>query len=402
MKVLHVLDTSIPDTAGYTTRGYYLVEHQRKLGVEPVVLTSERFKGEYGSGCQDHNGIKYYRTKKSTNWLRRIPFIAVKDEIKALHQRLGEVIKQEKVDIVHAHSPSLIGAASQQVCKEKGIPFIYEIRAFWEDAAVDRGAFSEKSLQYKLRRSHETKVVASADRVIVICDGLKQDLLERGVSGDKIYVVRNGVDCEQFMPLPVEEELKSKLLLDRQKVIGFIVSFFNFEGLQDLILAMKHIKEESSNIKLLLVGSGQIHEQLEELVVQHSLKDKVIFTGRVPHDQVSHYYSIIDVLVYPRLRKRITELVTPLKPLEAMAMAKPVIVSDVGGLKELINCAGTAKIFEAGNVMQLAKTCMQLCQDDELRSSIGEKARENVMESWGWKKRAEESLNVYRSLLNVT
>ncbi len=310
MKVLHVLDTSIPDSAGYTTRGLYLVDHQKKQGIEPVVLTSERLKSPMSTDQEEIKGVKYYRTRKSDSFLRKLPFVAIKDEIRDLANRIGEVVTKEKVDIIHAHSPSLIGAAGYKYCKAANIPLVYEIRAFWEDAAVDRGAFKEGSLHYRLRRAHETGVVKGADKVIAICEGLKYDLIERGVPENKIHVVRNGVDYDQFLPISANSALKDELNLNNKTILGFVGSFFNFEGLQDMIQAMPKILAEDDNVVLLLVGAGQVDDELRALSNSLNLEGKVIFTGRVPHESVNAYYSIIDILVYPRISKRITNLVT--------------------------------------------------------------------------------------------
>lgn len=399
MKVLHVLDTSIPDTAGYTTRGYYLTMNQKKLGWIPVILTSERFNNPNTILEEEIESIKYYRTQKQHGFIRKIPFFAENHEIQTLRRRVSEVASQEKVDIIHAHSPSLIGTACHNYCRKKNIPLVYEIRAFWEDAAVDRGAFTGGSLKYKLRRTHETEVVKKADAVIAICDGIKNDLLARGISTEKIHVVRNGVDAELFRPQEANQQLKDQIKCFGKTIIGFIGSFFNFEGLQVLIAAMVDIVKKDDNIVLLLVGAGQVDEQLRNMVKEFGLENKVVFTGRVPHEQVNDYYSIIDVLVYPRIKRRITELVTPLKPLEAMAMEKPVLMSDVGGLRELVNVDGAVRFFKAEDTEDLAAQCLQLCSNKVQRRVLGKKAREHVTESWNWSMRAEEDLAIYKKLI---
>ncbi|WP_035274632.1 glycosyltransferase [Desulfogranum japonicum] len=400
MKVLHVLDTSVPDTAGYTTRGYYLVTHQKKRGCEPVVLTSERFKGPVSESLmEEREGIRYYRSNSAQRKVVRVPILAELDEIRVLRNRIRQVVEKEKIDIIHAHSPSLIGAAASRVCQEKDIPFVYEIRAFWEDAAVDRGAFTEGSLKYRLRKFHETRVVQKADAVIAICDGIKNDLLSRGVDEKKLHVVRNGVDHEQFKPLEVDQDLKKALGCENKVIIGFIGSFFNFEGLQDLIKAAKYLDEKGENFVVLLVGSGQVEASLRDLTKTMGLESKIIFTGRVPHTEVSRYYSIIDVLVYPRISKRITELVTPLKPLEAMAMEKVVVMSRVGGLEELALKKDIAVFFTPNNCHELAEACRKLCENINSRINIGKQARKYVEDGWSWGKRAEEDLKVYDQLL---
>lgn len=399
MKVLHVLDTSIPDTAGYTTRAKYLVANQKRLGIEPVALTSERFKGKADNDEETIEGVRYYRTPKKNSPVRKMPFLAELDEINTLSSRIAEVASKEKVDLIHAHSPSLNCAAALKYCRERKIPLIYEIRAFWEDAAVDRGAFAEGSLKYRLRRWHETSVVNKADAVIAICEGIKTDLALRGIPAEKLHVVHNGVDHALFKAVEPDEGLKQELGLQGKTIIGFIGSFFHFEGLQDLIRAMPAIVRENRDILLLLVGGGQVDVQLRALAREQGCGNAVLFTGKVPHDQVNRYYSIIDLLVYPRISKRITELVTPLKPLEAMAMEKAVLMSDVGGLKELADADNVAVFFKAGDVTELAVKCLELCENPELRKQIGLNARQNVIAHWGWDKRALADIDIYKKLI---
>lgn len=400
MKILHVLNISIPDMAGYTSRAYYLVNGQKKLGVEPVVLASERQVSKSDTFIDTFDGIRYYRTVRNNGLIRKIPFLAQINEINDLGKQVAKVCRKEKIDIVHAHSPSLVGAACLDFCRRNKIPLVYEIRAFWEDAAVDSGAVVEGSLNYKLRRHHETKVVRCADTVITICSGLKNDLLNRNIPADKIHIVPNGVDHELFKPLETDVKLKEALGMSGKTIIGFIGSFFNFEGLQDLIRAMPLIILKNVNTILLLVGKGQVDKELRELAISLNLEKNVVFVGQIPHDQVSNYYSIIDVLVYPRISKRITELVTPLKPLEAMSMAKSTLMSDVGGLRELVDAENVAVFFRAGDVTDLANKCISLCNEPERRDSIGKNARANVIAGWGWDERAKSDISIYHKLLS--
>ncbi len=399
MKILHVLDTSVPDTAGYTTRGYYLAIHQKKMGYHPVVLTSERYKGAGNKECEIIDGISYYRSDSTRRRVIRIPFLAELDEIRVLRQRIAEVAVAENVAVVHAHSPSLIGAAAAHWCRENHIPLVYEIRAFWEDAAVDRGAFAENSIKYRLRRLHETGVVRRADAVVAICNGIKDDLVARNIEADKIVTIRNGVDCDLFQPGEESPGLKKQLGLEGKTIVGFIGSFFHFEGIQDLLQAMQSIGKERKDIALLLVGSGQNYTEVKQLSHELNLGDIVTLTGRVPHSEVKDYYSIMDLMVYPRIRKRITELVTPLKPLEAMAMGKTVLLSDVGGLVELVDDRDAVAIYPAGDITALAAQIVSLCDDPERRRKMGEVARKSMESNWNWADRAAQGVQLYLRLL---
>ncbi len=250
-------------------------------------------------------------------------------------------------DLLHAHSPVLDALAALRVGKRLGIPVIYEIRAFWEDASVGNGTGREGSLRYRLTKQLETHAVKSADAVAVICEGLRGDLIARGIDPAKIIVSPNGVDLELFGdPPPRDDALAATLgLAAGDIVIGYIGSFYDYEGIDDLIAAMPALVAAQPKARLLLVGGGPMEAALKAQAATSPAASAIHFVGRVPHDQVERYYSLIDILAYPRKKMRLTDLVTPLKPLEAMAQGKLVAASDVGGHRELIEDGVTGTLF---------------------------------------------------------
>ena len=144
------------------------------------------------------------------------------------------------------------------------------------------------------------------------------------------------------------------------QVLGFLGSFYGYEGLDLLIAALPEVLIINPKVRLLLVGGGPQEQRLKQQVILLGLEGKVIFTGRVPHNEVGNYYSLVDLLVYPRKKMRLTELVTPLKPLEAMAQGKLVLASDVGGHKELITDNENGFLFEADNMDHLAQRIIDI------------------------------------------
>ncbi|GAA3250140.1 hypothetical protein GCM10020258_04810 [Sphingomonas yabuuchiae] len=167
----------------------------------------------------------------------------------------------------------------------------------------------------------------------MICEGLRGDLIARGLPQDKIIVSPNGVDLGLFgQPLARDEALAEELGLADAEVIGFIGSFYDYEGLDDLIAAMPRLVAARPKARLLLVGGGPMEAALRAQADRSPVAAAIRFVGRVPHQQVERYYSMVDILAYPRKKMRLTDLVTPLKPLEAMAQGKLVAASDVGGI----------------------------------------------------------------------
>ena len=287
-------------------------------------------------------GLIFYRSAPISGLMSKLPVLNQMAYVEPMFKRIMEVIEIEKPDVIHAHSPALNGLAALKAGRKSGLPVVYEIRAFWEDAAVDHGSCKEDDLRYRLTRKMETHVVKHANAVTTICEGLRGDLISRGFDESKFTVIANAVNIEQFDVITPQDkennaELAETLKLTDCEVLGFLGSFYAYEGLDLAIAAMPAVLAKNPKVRLLLVGGGPQEQNLKQQVMLLGLEGKVIFTGRVPHSEVGKYYSLVDLLVYPRKPMRLTDLVTPLKPLEAMAQGKPVIASDVGGHKELIN-----------------------------------------------------------------
>jgi PEP-CTERM/exosortase A-associated glycosyltransferase len=354
VKILHVLDHSLPLHSGYTFRTRAILDGQRALGWETAHLTSAKHRGSTGP-VEEADGLRFYRTPPSAGLTASLPVMNQWQVLRGLERRLPEVIDLERPDILHAHSPSLNGIAAIRVGRRLGLPVVYECRAFWEDAAADHGTSSEWGLRYRLSRRMETWAFRHADSVTCICEGLRTDIVARGIPESKVTVIPNGVDVERFeYGLPRDETLAAELGLSGATVLGFLGSFYAYEGLTLAVRALPRIRERSPGAHLLLVGGGPQEAQLRRLIAGLGLSAHVTLTGRVPHDQVHRYYSLVDVLLYPRLPMRLTELVTPLKPLEAMAQGKLVLASDVGGHRELIRNGETGRLFTAGSAEALA------------------------------------------------
>jgi PEP-CTERM/exosortase A-associated glycosyltransferase len=354
MRVLHVLDHSIPLHSGYTFRTRSILREQRALGWETFHVTGA--KQNAGDMLEETvDGLHFYRTPESKGALAKLPVLNQINVIDGLARRLAEVIPLVKPDVLHAHSPSLNAIAALRAGKRFGIPVVYEVRAFWEDAAVDHGTSTENGLRYRATRALETYALKNADGVTTICEGLRKDIVARGIAADKVTVIPNAVDIDKFsMGGTPDLALKEKLGLTGARLLGFIGSFYAYEGLDVLLRAVPKLIARMPDLRVLLVGGGPQDAQLRQLAKDLNIADKVVFTGRVPHEQVNMYYDLLDVLVYPRMSMRLTDLVTPLKPLEAMAQGRILAASDVGGHLELIADGKTGVLFRADDPDSLA------------------------------------------------
>ena len=395
MRILHLLDISAPMIAGYASRSRAIVNGQRAIGLEPVVLTSVRHKNKNGAAWEEIDGIRHYRTLKPV-----MPSRQPLTEMYRFRQRILEVARMERVDLIHAHSPILTGLPAWMAARQLGLKCVYEIRALWEDAAVEKGDINEQSLRYRLTRGAESFLTRRVDAVVCICEGLRRDMSARGLPAERLHIVPNGVDVTRFLPRPSDDTTRARLGLQGRTVVGYIGTFFGFEGVVDLVEALARlIKQGRNDLAGLIVGAGATYDACREIAQRHGLGDRIVHPGHVPAEEVERMYSVIDVLAYPRRSLRITELVTPLKPLEAMAMEKAVIGSDVGGIRELIQDGVTGLLHRSGDVGDLAATIERLADDPDLRRTLGRQAREWVAGRRDWKQIVPRYVSVYEAVL---
>ena len=399
MRILHVLDHSIPLQSGYTFRTRAILEQQRSFGWETFHITGAKQGKGNGQREEEVDGLHFYRSPALEGLAARLPLVNQWAVVHGLRKRLEEVVAEVRPDILHAHSPALNGLAALSVSRRHGIPLVYEVRAFWEDAAVDHGTSRAGGLRYRLTRALETHVLKGADAVTTICEGLRGDIIARGLPETKVTVIPNSVALERFPLLNGKDEaLLRELGLQDKPVIGFIGSFYAYEGLPLLLEALPRILSRREDACLLLVGGGPQEALLRRRTTELGLDDRVIFTGRVSHNEVQRYYSLVDIFVYPRLSMRLTELVTPLKPLEAMAQGRLVVASDVGGHKELIEAGVTGELFPAGDADGLAVAVQRLLEDEARWPQRLAAGRDYVEQVRNWRASAERYRPVYAAL----
>lgn len=402
MRILHVLDHSLPLQSGYAFRTASILREQRALGWQTTHLTTPRH-GDSAGGREEAGGWQFERTRVVPSWKSSLPGGVYLDEMAATARRIEEVARMSGTDIIHAHSPVLNALPALRVGRRLGIPVVYELRASWEDAAVDHGSTHDGSVRYKVSRALETYALRRADHVTTICDGLRGEILARGIDEHKVTVIPNAVDTALFQSgAPVDAALRAKLGLDGKTVLGFAGSFYGYEGLDLLIEAMSILAPANPDMRVLLVGGGPEEARLKAQVARLQLQDRVIFTGRVPHEDVQRYYDLIDVLVYPRHRVRLTELVTPLKPLEAMAQGRVMIASDVGGHKELIRDGETGFLFPADDAAALAKAVQNVLARRPDWDRVRANARRFVEQERTWARSVARYGDVYGRLLAGT
>jgi glycogen(starch) synthase len=382
-------------------RSHSLIKAQNKIGFVAEALTGPLHQLE-DPGATDTtiDEVAYRRTPLQSGvarhaFDRRIPVLREMAVVRLLRQRILEVLDAQPFDVVHAHSPVLCGLATLQAATARRIPFVYEIRAFWEDAAVDQKKTRAQSPRYRISRLLEEYVARRADSVVGIARHILEDLLQRGLDPKKLFHVPNGVDAGRFVSLPRDTELAAQLGLSDEPVLGFIGSLYRYEGIAWLVHAAAELRSRGMPLQVLIVGQGEEMPEIQAAIREAQAQDYVRAVGQAPHGEITHYYSLMDVMVYPRRRIRLTELTTPLKPLEAMAQGKAVLASDVGGIRELVEPEEPCLLFQPDDVEDFCSKASQLLGDENFRRKLGESARQMVLRAKDWKVLAQRYEAVY-------
>jgi glycogen(starch) synthase len=395
MKILHVLQFSLPRLYGYSLRSDATLRAQKAHGLDVVALTGA--VEDMGQGSfEEINGIRYYRTigpvTEAPRGLREFKLY------RRLLQRLTEVAEIEKPDVIHVHSPAYNALAALTVARRRNVPCVYEMRAVWEDAVVDRKEMGSKSIQYKASRALETYVLKRSSAVVTICDGLRKEVLSRGISPDKVVVAPNAVEPHSFEPRPRDSALAAELGLNGDPLVAYIGSLFGYEGVEDMLDAVPGVFQHFPKARFLVLGGGERQDAIRQRVAQMA-DSRVQYIPRVPHERVHAYYSVADCLIYPRRSVRLTELVTPLKPLEAMAMEKPVVATDIGGHREMIRHQETGLLYKAASSQALIETLCSALADPPMLKRLAHAGRDYVLAHRNWQVTTTKYLPLYESLV---
>ena len=398
LRILHILDHSIPLQSGYTFRTRAILREQRRMGWETFHLTSPKHAAP-GGPEEEVDGLHFYRTPKSTGRLGRIPVIRELALMRATARRLEAVAREVQPDILHAHSPALNAIPALWVGKRLGIPVVYEVRAFWEDAAADHGTSREWGLRYRLTRALETYALRRVGHVTTICEGLKQGHRRARDSREGCH---GHPQCRRSRRLRIRQRARTRA--------------------QGSARARRHDRSSASSARSMPTrvsiccsrpcpwylrgcrrreccwwAADPRRRALKSLAGTLGVADKVVFAGRVPHHEVQRYYSIVDVFAYPRHAMRLTDLVTPLKPLEAMAQGCLLVASDVGGHRELIRDGETGVLFRAGDATSLAEAIVRLLGERERWPQLRAQGRRFVERERNWAGSVGRYRQVYRT-----
>ena len=399
-RVLHIVTDALPSTsAGYTVRTQEIALAQQAAGLDPRVVTRIGFPVTAGAidgrKTVAVDGVSYHRL---------LPW-AMPGRMDALyetHLRYAASLTAElKPAVLHAASNYANAVIALALRDATRLPVVYEVRGFWEDTWLSRHAGTRDlklSDRYRLTRALETHCMKSADLVVTLGEAMRDEILERGVDPDKVIIVPNGVSEEFLRPLPDDQgKLRASLgIKPGEHVVGLVSSLVAHEGIGTLLEAVKILGERGVRTRALIVGDGPERPALQRQAA--ALGIDAIFPGRVPMSQVRAYHAVLDVFVVPRTPDRVCQLVTPLKPVEAMASGLPVVVSGVKALAEIVNDKVTGLLSPPLDAAALADTLQTVLEDQALRAELGANARKWVARDRTWAHNAARYREAYQRL----
>ena len=306
----------------------------------------------------------------------------------AYSDRLVSLAKKEDASIIHASSNFLNGIAAAIAARKSGIRSVYEMRGLWH---LSRSVFEpgfEETDHFQYCEKMEIAAAQACDLVVAISSPLKAWLIDKGIASKKIHIIPNAADTdgELIKTVEVPEGLKK---LSGKFIVGFIGSLTRYEGVDLIIQAIAELSSQIPDIHCLIVGDGRERTGLQTLARKLSCHDNVTFTGHVGYEQIVQYYNLIDVFPLPRKPYPVCNLVPPLKPFEIMAAGKPVIVSNLAPLIEIVKHEKTGLVCQSENVHDLASAIFRLYNDRRLSKKIANNGYQWVLAKQTWKHNAK-------------
>lgn len=397
-RICYMLHNSLPySSGGYATRSHGVATGLRDAGFDVVVMTRPGYPQDIVTGLEQQivpevdeiDGIPYRRTfdppRRSLKFINYVPEAA---------RVLEEQYRALRPALVMSASNHVVALPALIACRRLGIPFVYEVRGFWEVTKMSREEDYGESAAYKLQSILEAAVCNKADHVFTLTEPMREELIERSVAGAKIDLLPNSCNPAKFMPTEPDRALAERLgIPEGVPVIGYVGTFVDYEGLEDLARACGLLKQRGHAFRLLLVGNentsgtetGPITQMIADAAAEAGFSDWLIMPGRVPHEEVHSYYSLLDICPFPRKPWPVCEMVSPMKPLEALAMEKLVVVSSVRALVEMIEDDRTGLVFAKGDIASLADTLERAMASPELRVRLGKAGRAWVEAERTWK-----------------
>lgn len=411
-RVAYVLYSSLPwISTGYAVRSQQLARALQEAGADLHCLTRPGFPWDEDPAVLSADmplerrfddridGVPYLRSPEPQfgNWFNHAAYV------RASADTLTEQLLELRPAVVMAASNHACALPTQIAARRLGLPMVYDMRGFWELSRAARDPAFLGSAQYRHERWLETRVAAQADHVFTLSQPMRQALIGRGVAAADVTFLPNGCVSEHFAVSGRGAKLAADLALDLPQgvpVIGYAGSFPAYEGLADLVSAAAALRAQGHHFRLLLVGDEHgtglrgmpVTQALRQQAADLGLGDWLILPGRVPFDQVPAWLELIDICVFARRPLLVTEMVAPLKPVEAMAAGKAIVLSSVGGMQGLLEDGNSGLVFAKGDTTALQAQLCRLLEDSNLRHRLGQAAQARARAAYTWPQVARQML----------
>lgn len=403
-RLVYVASGSLPfQIAGYTIRTHQLLKALVASGVDAVCLTRPGYPwdrpralagGHVVEEKHEIDAVTYMHTQLDGESGGEDLILRASDALERRFRALG-------VGIVQAASNSRNALPALIAARRIGVKFIYEVRGLWELTAASRFSGWEETERYRLDRDLEVLIASHADHVLTITQGVAEELMAGGVSPDRLSLLPNAVDPESFRPMLKDPGLLERLQISQNEfVIVYAGSLTAYEGLDDVIAALPRLLQAGIEPRFIVAGDGEYRQRMQALATNLGVADRVTFAGRVKPEEIRAYLSLADVVTIPRKPFKVCMVVSPLKPFEAMAMEKAVVLSDLPALREIVEDGKTGLICKAANPVDLAAVLERLARQPDLRGELGRAARRWVVEKRSWEQNAANLRKLYQAMTN--
>lgn len=410
--VYYVIHNSLPySSGGYATRGHGLLTALRQRGLDIEAVTRPGYPHDISNISVDQISLKDEvdgATYKRLLYPSRRDYSNYEYMLKATEAYM-EIFMEDRPALVMAASNHLCALPAMFAARQLGVPFIYEIRGYWEVTRISKYPEFEQNPMFEVEKSLEALLAKNADHIFTLTQGMINEMLSRGVDiSNKVTLLPNSCNIEIFEPQNKDMSLLQKYNIPQDvPVIGYVGTFVSYEGLDDLATACAALKTQGYEFRLMLVGNenatgqggGSITEQVQKIAEQNDFSDWLIMPGRIPFEEVESHYSLIDIAPFPRKAWPVCEIVPPMKTLEALAMKKAVIVSSNLALTEMIEHDVNGRVFERGNVQDFIEQLKYMLDNKDKWPIYGEKGREFVKNERTWQQTADKAYAVIESFV---
>lgn len=413
LRVLHLLTNSLPHTqSGYSLRSHRILTALKDHGIESLVLTRTGYPVLVGKPLarveDDVDGIRYRRTLPGS--LGSLP----EDRLAREVDETLVLVRTFRPHVLHATTDYRNALVAQEVSRRTGIPWIFEVRGLMEKTWIaSHRSPSERNIaaaseRARLIAAREGELARAAAAVVTLGGAMENELVARGVVKSAITLVPNGIDESLLSRRADPEEARSRAGLEVPAsafVVGAASALVDYEGFDVLLRAAARIIDGdtllASRLHVVLAGDGAAAPGLAALAAEMGIADRVHMPGRVPRGQALDWVQALDVVVVPRRDLEVTRAVTPQKPVEAMALGRPVVVSDLPALRETVtgeDGAACAEVFPAGDDRSLAELIVELACDSARRTHLAVHGQE-VAATRRWSELMRRYDAVYRRVI---